>query len=234
MDYWLIRFDTPITFLLVIIGFILVLVAQIRINSAYSRYRRIKSSTGLTGRDVARKILDANGLSQIQVCETPGKLTDHYDPSRKILKLSLDICDNPSVASIAVAAHECGHALQDKDNYTFLKIRSFLVPIVNFISYLGYFGLIVSLIGGITGYLKLSILILFATVLFQLITLPVELNASKRAFEQLETLNLISEDEEYGVKKVLGAAAMTYVASLVSSILQLLRLVLMLNRRNRD
>lgn len=234
MDYWLIRFDTPITFLLVIIGFILVLVAQIRINSAYSRYRRIKSSTRLTGRDVARKILDANGLSQIQVCETPGKLTDHYDPSRKILKLSLDICDNPSVASIAVAAHECGHALQDKDNYTFLKIRSFLVPIVNFISYLGYFGLIVSLIGGITGYLKLSILILFATVLFQLITLPVELNASKRAFEQLETLNLISEDEKYGVKKVLGAAAMTYVASLVSSILQLLRLVLMLNRRNRD
>lgn len=234
MDYWLIRFDTPITFLLVIIGFILVLVAQIRINSAYSRYRRIKSPTRLTGRDVARKILDANGLSQIQVCETPGKLTDHYDPSRKILKLSLDICDNSSIASIAVAAHECGHALQDKDNYTFLKIRSFLVPIVNFISYLGYFGLIVSLIGGITGYLKLSILILFATVLFQLITLPVELNASKRAFEQLETLNLISEDEKYGVKKVLGAAAMTYVASLVSSILQLLRLVLMLNRRNRD
>lgn len=234
MDYWLIRFDTPITFLLVIIGFILVLVAQIGIDSAYSRYRKIKSSTRLTGRDVARRILDANGLSQIQVCDTPGKLTDHYDPSRKILKLSLDIFDNSSVASVAVAAHECGHALQDKDNYTFLKIRSFLVPIVNFISYFGYLGLIVSLIGGITGYLKLSILILFATVLFQLITLPVELNASKRAFEQLETLNLISEDEEYGVKKVLGAAAMTYVASLLSTILQLLRLVLMLNRRNRD
>lgn len=234
MDYWLIRFDTPITYLLAIIGFVFVLASQIKINSAYSKYRRIKNSAMLTGRDVARRILDANGLSQIQVCDTPGKLTDHYDPSRKILKLSLDIFDNSSVASVAVAAHECGHALQDKGNYTFLKIRTFLVPIVNFISFLGYFGLIVSLIGGITGYLKLSILILFATVLFHLVTLPVELNASKRAFEQLQNLSLISEDEEYGVRKVLGAAAMTYVASLLSTILQLLRLVLMLNRRNRD
>lgn len=234
MDYWLIRFDTPITYLLAIIGFIFVLVAQIKIDSAYSKYRRIKNSSMLTGRNIARRILDANGLSQIQVCETPGKLTDHYDPSMKVLKLSLDIFDNSSIASVAVAAHECGHALQDKDNYTFLKIRTFLVPIVNFISFLGYFGLIVSLIGGITGYIKLSILILLATVLFQLVTLPVELNASKRAFEQLQTLNLISEDEEYGVKKVLSAAAMTYIASLLSSVLQLLRLILMLNRRNSD
>lgn len=234
MDYWLIRFDSPITILLVIIGFILVLLAQVQINSAYSKYRKVKNSTNLTGRDVARKILDANDLSQIQIFETSGNLTDHYDPSKKLIKLSTDIYNGDSIASAAVAAHECGHAIQDKDNYVFFKIRSALVPIVNFISYLGYFGMIVSLIGGLTGYLKLSILILFATVVFQLVTLPVEVNASKRALTQLQELGLIYEEEEKGAKKVLSAAAMTYVASLISSLLQLLRLVLMLNRRNND
>ena len=230
MDYWLIRYDTPITVLLVLIGFILVIFAQLKINTAYSKYRKVKNSTGYTGKDIARKILDANGLSQIQIYETSGNLTDHYDPSKKLINLSTDIYNGNSIASAAVAAHECGHAIQDKDGYLFFKIRSALVPVVNFISYLGYFGLIVSL----TGYLKLSILILLATVLFQLVTLPVELNASKRAHKQLEELNLVYEDEEKGITKVLGAAAMTYVASLLSSILNLLRLILMLNRRNDD
>lgn len=234
MNYWLIRYDSPTTVLLVLIGFFLVIFAQIRINSAYSKYRKIKNSTGFTGRDVARKLLDANGLSQIQIYETSGNLTDHYDPSKKIIKLSTDIYNGNSIASAAVAAHECGHAIQDKDGYIFFKVRSFLVPIVNFISYLGYFGLIVSIFGGLTGYLKLSILVLLATVVFQLATLPVEINASKRAYEQLQELNLVYEDEKTGIKKVLSAAAMTYIAGLISSILQLLRLVLMLNRRNRD
>lgn len=234
MDYWLIRFDTPITVLLLLIGFILVIFAQLKINTAYSKYRKVKNSTGYTGKDVARKILDANGLYKIQIFETSGNLTDHYDPSKKIIKLSTDIYNGNSIASAAVAAHECGHAIQDKDGYVFFKIRSALVPVVNFISYLGYFGLIVSLIGGLTGYLKLSILILLATVLFQLVTLPVEINASRRAHKQLEELNLVYEDEEKGVTKVLSAAAMTYVAGLLSSILQLLRLILMLNRRNND
>lgn len=234
MNYWLIRFDTPITILLVLTGFILVIFAQIKINSAYSKYRKIKNSKGFTGRDIARKLLDANGLNQIQIYETSGNLTDHYDPSKKIIKLSTDIYNGNSIASVAVAAHECGHAIQDKDGYIFFKIRSFLVPVVNFISYLGYFGLIVSIFGGLTGYLKLSILVLLATVVFQLATLPVELNASKRAYKQLQELNLVYEEEKTGIRKVLSAAAMTYVASLLSSILQLLRLVLMLNRRNDD
>lgn len=234
MNYWLMRYDDSLTILLLVIGFIFVIYAQIKINSAYSKYRKVKNSTGLTGRDVARKILDANGLTQIQIYETSGNLTDHYAPSKKLINLSSDIYNGDSIASAAVAAHECGHAIQDKENYTFLKIRSFLVPIVNLVSYLGYFGLIVSLIGGLTGYLKLSIIILLATVLFQLVTLPVEINASKRAHEQLKKLNLVYEGEESGVKKVLSAAAMTYVASLLSSILQLLRLVLMLSNRNRD
>ena len=232
MNYWLIRFDTPITILLVLIGFILVIFAQIKIDSAYSKYRKVKNSTGYTGKDIARKILDSNGLSQIQVLETSGNLTDHYDPSRKIIKLSTDIYNGNSIASAAVAAHECGHALQDNDGYFFFKIRSALVPVVNFISYLGYFGLLVSLIGGFTGYLKLSILILLATVIFQLVTLPVEINASKRAHNQLEDLTLVYEDEEKGIAKVLSAAAMTYIAGLLSSILNLLRLILILNRRN--
>lgn len=231
MNYWLMFYDDWASILLLVIGFILVIWAQVKINSAYSKYRKISNSTGLTGFDVARRILNANGLSNIEVYETNGNLTDHYDPSKKIIKLSNDIYHGTSIASCAVAAHECGHAIQDKENYIFFKIRSFLVPIVNFVSYLGYFGLLVSIIGGLTGYLKLSIIILLATVVFQLVTLPVELNASNRAKKQLDSLNLVAPSEDKGVRKVLSAAAMTYVASLISSLLNLVRLVLLLRRR---
>ncbi len=234
MNYWIMRYDNMTTILLVLIGFILVLYAQIKIDITYAKYRKISNIKGITGREVARNILNSNGLSQISIYETNGKLTDHYDPTKKLIKLSSDIYDGTSIASIAVAAHECGHAIQDKEDYSFFKIRSALVPIVNFISYLGYFGLIVSLFAGVTGYIKLSIVILFATALFQLVTLPVELDASKRAKEQLINLGLINTEEEHGIKKVLSAAAMTYIASLISSILNLLRLVLILSSRERD
>ncbi len=234
MDYFLMWFDNSFTVLLMIIGFILVLVAQVKIDSAYSKYRKVKNSKGLTGSEVARAILNANGLSNIEVYETSGKLTDHYAPSKKLIKLSSDIYNGTSVASMAVAAHECGHAIQDKEGYTFFRIRSALVPVVNFISYLGYFGLIVSLIGGLTGYIKLSILILFATVVFQLVTLPVEFNASNRGKKELDTLNLSYDNDKQGISKVLSAAAMTYVASLLSSLLQLLRLIIILGNRDRD
>ena len=227
-------FDNSFTVLLMVIGFILVLVAQIKIDSAYSKYRKVRNSRGLTGSEVARAILNANGLSNIEVYETSGKLTDHYDPSKKLIKLSSDIYNGTSVASMAVAAHECGHAIQDKEGYTFFRIRSALVPVVNFISYLGYFGLIVSLIGGLTGYIKLSILILFAAVVFQLVTLPVEFNASNRGKKELDTLNLSYDNDKQGISKVLSAAAMTYVASLLSSLLQLLRLIIILGNRDRD
>ena len=234
MNFWVLRYDNITTILLVVVGVILVLYAQIKINITYAKYRKIRNIKGIRGIEVARTILDANGLSQIDIYETNGNLTDHYDPTKKLIKLSSEIYDGTSIASIAVAAHECGHAIQDKQDYSFFKIRSALVPIVNFISYLGYFGLIVSLFAGVTGYLKLSIVILFATALFQLVTLPVELDASKRAKEQLINLGLINTEEEYSVKKVLSAAAMTYIASLISSILNLLRLVLMLSSRERD
>ena len=226
MNYWLMTYETPLAVLLTVIGFLLVVFAQIKINTTYSKYRKVQNSAGLTGQDVARKILDSNGLSQISVYEISGNLSDHYNPSKKLINLSKDIYNGTSIASLAVAAHECGHAIQDKENYIFFKIRSALVPVVNFVSYLGYFGL--------TGYIKLSIIILLATVLFQLVTLPVEIDASKRALVQLEELNLVYNDENKSAKKVLSAAAMTYIASLLSSILDLLRLILILNSRNDD
>ncbi len=217
---------------LAILAFIIVLWAQININSNYKKYKEIKVKKGLSGQEVARKILDANGLENIHIVETQGELTDHYDPKRKVVRLSHTIFHEDSISSVGVAAHECGHAIQDKEGYTFMRIRSALVPFVNFVSYLGYFGLLVSIIGGLTGYLKISILVLLATILFQLVTLPVEFDASKRAKEQLIKLGLIDSDEHEQVTKVLSAAAMTYVAGLISNLLQLLRLVILLNGRD--
>ena len=217
---------------LAILGFIIVLWAQININGNYKKYKEIKVKKGLTGQEVARKILDANGLENIHIVETQGELTDHYDPKRKVIRLSHTIFHEDSISSVGVAAHECGHAIQDKEGYTFMRIRSVLVPFVNFVSYLGYFGLVISIFAGITGYLKISILILLATILFQLVTLPVEFDASKRAKEQLIQLGIIDNNEHEQVSKVLFAAALTYVAGLISNLLQLLRLVILLNGRD--
>lgn len=226
--------DILVYYGLAFLGFIIVLLAQANINSSYNKNKMIKLNKNLTGQEIARKILDANGLNDIYIVSTSGELTDHYDQKRKVIRLSNDIFNGNTIAAAGVAAHECGHAIQDKDGYTFMKIRSFLAPIVNFVSYLGYLGLLVSLIGGITGYLKLSILILLASILFQLVTLPVEFDASKRAKEQLINLGLTDEEEKQNVSKVLTAAALTYVASLVSNLLQLLRLVIILGNRRDD
>lgn len=224
--------DIIIFYGLAILGFVIVIWAQININNNYRKYQQFKIKKGISGQEIARKILDANGLNDIHIVETQGDLTDHYDPKRKVIRLSHAIFHEDSISSVGVAAHECGHAIQDKEGYNFMKIRSALVPFVNFVSYLGYLGLIVSIIGGITGYLKISILILLVTILFQLVTLPVEFDASKRAKEQLIKLNLIDEEEHDQISKVLFAAAMTYVAGLISNLLQLLRLVILLNGRD--
>ena len=217
---------------LFILGIIVVLWAQFNINSNYKKFSKIKVKSGLSGQEVARRILDANGLQNIHIVETQGELSDHYDPRRKVIRLSHTIFHEDSISSVGVAAHECGHAIQDKEGYTFMRVRSALVPFVNLVSYLGYFGLLVSFVGGLTGYLKLSILVLLVTVLFQLVTLPVEFDASKRAKEQLVQLGLIDSDEHDQVSKVLSAAAMTYVAGLISNLLQILRLVILLNGRD--
>ena len=234
LNYGLWGYETIITVILSVIAVIVVTWAQTNINLAYRKYKKRNTTKGLSGQEVARKILDANGLDDIYVVETKGDLSDHYDPSRKVVRLSKDIFHGTSIASVSVAAHECGHAIQDKDGYTFMKIRSFLVPIVNIVSYLGYFGLIISIFAGITGYIKLSILVLLATLLFQLVTLPVEFDASKRAGEQLEKLGLVEPSEKTQCMEMLKAAVLTYVASLASTLLNLLRLVLMLASRNDD
>lgn len=224
--------ENILTLTLFIIGFIIVLYAQIKINSTYGKYKNIKLNKNITGQEVARMILDSNGMNNIHVVETQGELTDHYDPRRKVVRLSEQIFHDNAIASVAVAAHEVGHAIQDKEGYIFMKIRSILVPVVNFITYIGYIVAFISLLAGITGYLKVSIIIILAALLFQLVTLPVEFDASKRGREQLVKLGIIDGSEEKGVKKMLDAAAFTYVASFISSLLNLLRLIIML--RDRD
>lgn len=227
-------YENLFTILLSIVAIIIVGYAQGKINSNYGKYKKIKAKCNMSGVDVARKILDSNDLSNVKVIETKGELTDHYDPTKKIVNLSTSIFKDTTIASISVAAHECGHALQDKDNYIFMRIRAMLVPFVNLVSYLGYFSIIISLIAGITGYLKLGILVIGATLLFQLVTLPVEFNASNRAKKELVKLGIITSDEYKSVDKMLDAAANTYVAGVLSSVINLLRLVIMIGNRKED
>lgn len=221
--------DNLLTISLMFLAIVVVIYAQAKINSAYNKFRKVQSKGNLSGQEVARKILDSNGLKDIYVVETRGELTDHYDPSRKVVRLSHEVFHGTSIASISVAAHECGHAIQDKVGYTMMRVRSALVPFVNLVSYLGYFGIIIAIFAGITGYLKISILVLCATLLFQLVTLPVEFDASKRALEELKKLSLVEDNERDKASEMLKAAALTYVAGLISTILNILRLLIMVN-----
>lgn len=219
--------------ILIWIGLLITLISQILVSSSYNKYKKILNNKDLTGYEVAKKILDKNGLSNIMILETKGNLSDHYDPSRKVIKLSTDIYHGSSIASAAVAAHECGHAIQDKVGYKPMQIRSKIVPTVNICTKLGYFAII---LGAIFSYqlIEIGILLLATTLVFQLITLPVEFNASKRALNQIETLKLGEKEEKNKIKSMLTAAAFTYVASLLTSILQILRLVLIFGNRRND
>lgn len=232
MNYMLWGLETPMTILLSVVSLFVVIWAQTKVSGAYHKYKLIRNEKKMSGAEVARAILDANGLEDIYVVETKGELTDHYDPSRKVIRLSTGVFHGETIAAMSVAAHEVGHAIQDKEAYRMMRIRSSLVPFVNLISYLGYFGILISLFAGLTGYLMVSIVILLATLLFQLVTLPVEFDASKRAEKQLEGLMLASKEELPQSHDMLNAAAMTYVASLLSNILNLLRLVIMTQDRD--
>lgn len=211
-----------IILILLIIG--LPLLAQIFIKISYENNSRIKNSKELTGYDVARKILDKNGLNDLLIVETNGYLTDHYDPNRKVIKLSKNIYGNDTISSMAVAAHEVGHAIQDKEGYFFLKLRTFIFPIVSFISRMSWLVILVGFFFEIVNAIYLGIIIISASVIFELVTLPVEINASKRAIKELNSLNLITGEEDK-VKNVLTAAALTYVAGTLAEILQLIRLI---------
>ena len=226
MDYLFIIYGLPI------IALVITLIAQGFVSSSYSKYSKVKNKRGITGKEAARYLLDKNGLSEVDVVETTGYLTDHYDPRSKVIKLSRNVYNDASIAAVSVACHECGHAIQDKVGYAFLKIRSALVPIVNFSSYAGYFAI---LFGCLFGALNLIWVGIFAEViilLFQIITLPVEVNASKRALQELESANFLNSNElKYG-KTMLTAAALTYVASIATTIIQILRLFLIFGRNN--
>ena len=222
------------TYLLAILGLVLTMIASGQVRSTFARYQKVKSRSGLTGAMAARMILDSQGLENVAIEHVSGSLTDHYDPRTKTLRLSDSTYSYSSVAAICVAAHESGHAVQDKVHYGPLVLRSTLVPAAQFGSSLSWpifiFGLIFSLQPLITA----GIVLFMVAVLFQLITLPVEFNASHRALEIMKSSQLIPEDELEGGRQVLRAAAMTYVAALAASILQLLRLLILANdRRDR-
>lgn len=223
-------YEDIFTISLAIISFIIVLIAQARISSSYKKNSKILSNGNLTGFEVARKILDENGLKDMYIVEVKGEMTDHYDPKNKVIRLSKNVFHGTSIASISIAAHEVGHAIQDKENYLMMKVRAALVPVINLVSYLGYFSIIISLIAGITTYLMVGIIILMATLLFQLVTLPVEFDASKKAKNQLQTLKIVDSHEISDVENMLNAAAFTYVAAMISTVLSILRLLLMSRR----
>lgn len=218
--------------ILFILGIVVVIYAQSHIIKTYHETMRIRNEQMLSGQEVARKILDANGLEDIYVVQVSGELTDHYDPGRNVIRLSNHVFQDDSIASLAVAAHECGHAIQKKEGYLFYRLRSALVPVVNLVSYLGYFVIIISAFAGITAYLLLGMIMLLATLIFQLVTLPVEIDASKRGMKEIERLNLAKKEEMTNVSNMLKAAAMTYVASLASTILNLLRLIFIYQDRD--
>lgn len=222
------------TYLLLIIGMVLSLMASAKLKSTFSVYRKVRSASGLTGAEAAQRILRSAGIYDVQVVPIQGSLTDHYDPQKKILGLSQDVYGQTSLAAVGVAAHECGHAIQHSNNYALLNLRSAIVPAANIGANISWPLFLAGLIFSIRPLLTLGILLFSLAVLFQLVTLPVEINASSRALRMLQTTGILSPDENRGARKVLTAAALTYVAALASSILQLLRLIILAGGRDRD
>lgn len=223
------------TYMLVLIGAVLCLYAQMRVNSTYSKYAKVRSRKGMTGAQAAQKILGMSGIFDVRIEHVGGRLTDHYDPAHKVLRLSDAVYGSTSIAAIGVAAHECGHAVQHQREYGPLKIRSALVPAANIGSRAGIPLIILGAVLGMNQMLiQIGIWVFALAVLFQVVTLPVEFNASGRALAMLGDYGMMERDEVSGCRKVLHAAALTYVAAAASAILQLLRLVLLFGRRDND
>ena len=225
------------TYILVLIGVLICLAASARVRQVFAKYSRVQSRLRLTGKEAAEEILRRNGIYDVRVIHIPGNLTDHYNPGNKTLGLSDTVYQSSSIAAVGVAAHECGHAVQHARGYAPLAIRGALVPVANFGSALAWPLILIGLL--ITGetsvfLINLGILLFSAAVLFQLVTLPVEFNASRRAVDVLGASGMLYPDELSSVKKVLGAAALTYVAGAASAILQLLRLLILTGGRRRN
>lgn len=217
--------------LIIILAIIIIpVLASGFVRSTYNKYSNIKNNNGLSGFEIARKILDKNGLQDIHVVATNGTMSDHYDPSRKVVRLSKEVFDSSTIAASSIAAHECGHAIQDKDKYFFLKLRSVLYPIVNITSSIAYYVIFIGFIFELLDLARIGIAFVSLGLIFQIITLPVEFNASKRAEKELENLNILNRNEIEGSQKMLTSAALTYVAGTLASALQLLRLIGMVDR----
>lgn len=223
------------TMILVLIGVVLSLWAQGRVTSTFNQFSRVRSRTGMTGAEAARRLLNSQGIYDVTVQRVSGNLTDHYDPRTKVVNLSDSVYNATSVAAIGVAAHECGHAMQHNEGYAPLRFRSALVPVANFGSQLSWPLILLGVIFGGLGspLVQIGILMFTLAVLFQLVTLPVEFNASNRAVKLLDSQGILAGDEVSGTRKVLGAAALTYVAAAAGSILQLLRLIILFGGRGR-
>ncbi|ABS61054.1 zinc metallopeptidase [Fervidobacterium nodosum] len=220
------------TFILLIPALLLALWAQIMVQSNFSKYSNVRSRIGMTGSELARFILDSAGLYDVRIESIPGTLTDHYDPRTKVVRLSQSTYNSYSVAALGVVAHEIGHAIQHANHYVPLVVRNAIAPVASFSSNLAWIFFIIGIFTGAMGLAQFGILLFLAVVLFSIITLPVEFNASSRALKILERNLLMSKDELKGVKAVLSAAAMTYVADTLMAIMQLIRMLLI--ARNRD
>lgn len=228
MFYW----DS--TYILVIIAMLLSLFASFGVKTTFAKYQKMKTARGITGAEAARRVLDMNGLQHIRIERVSGELTDHFDPRSNVIRLSDSTYNDTSVAAVGVAAHEAGHAVQHATGYTPIKVRNAIVPVVNIGSQLAMPLFIIGLLLNFLNLAYVGVFLFSFALVFQLVTLPVELNASSRAIKILDSSMLLYEDEIKPAKKVLKAAAMTYVAAVASTALQLLRLLLILNRRRDD
>ncbi len=220
------------TYILVIIGLVISIIASSNVKGSFKKYSRMMSQRGIRAEQAAEMILRSAGVQGVAIQRVAGNLSDHYDPRSRILRLSDSVYGSTSVAAIGVAAHECGHAIQHANGYAPLSIRSAMVPVVNLSSKISMPLILLGLILGFTGLAQFGVILFSAVLVFQLVTLPVEFDASSRAVRILDSLGILYGDEVTGAKRVLRAAALTYVASVVSTALQVLRLVMILNRRN--
>ena len=225
------------TYILVVIGAVICMIASARVKGTFNKYSQLRSMSGMNGAQVAQRVLHASGIYDVQVRHVSGSLTDHYDPRTKTVNLSDPVYNATSVAALGVAAHECGHAIQHAKSYAPLSIRSALVPIANFGSMLAWPVILIGLLFNTRSsglIIDIGILLFSAAVLFQLVTLPVEFDASRRALVMLRTQGILADDELRYTRRVLKSAALTYVASAAAAILQLLRIILITNGRRRD
>ncbi len=217
---------------LILIGIVISMWAQAKVTGTFNKYLRVKNRRGLTGYEVATEILRKNGVTDVQVVQIQGKLSDHFDPRRRVVRLSPDVYQGRSIASLAVAAHEIGHVLQHEEGYAPIRVRDSLVPVASIGSKFSWILILAGLFLGMTGLSTIGVWLFSAVVLFQIVTLPVEFNASSRALATLEGSYYLSDEEMPAAKKVLNAAAMTYVAATLVAVLNLVRLLMLTGRRN--